>query len=121
YVPTNKFILWGHHFTSVARAAPIVGPAVALIWGWVPACLWVTLGTVFFAGMHDFGALRAPARNKGQSTGALSARSIGKRGAGLFRIVIFVRLLMVIAAFSVVITDLPISTPTAVIPTWGAL
>ena len=51
YVPTNRFVLWGHHFTSVAGAAPIVGPAIAMIWGWLPAFLWVTIGTVFFAGM----------------------------------------------------------------------
>lgn len=121
YVPTNKFILWGHHFTSVAGAAPIVGPAIAVIWGWVPAFLWVTLGTVFFAGMHDFGALWASARNKGRSIGALSARYIGKRGANLFLVVIFLLLLMVIAAFAVVIKNLLISTPTAVIPTWGAI
>ncbi|MGF3055083.1 carbon starvation CstA family protein [Microbacterium sp. YY-01] len=121
YVPTNKFILWGHHFTSVAGAAPIVGPAIAVIWGWVPAFLWVTLGTVFFAGMHDFGALWASARNKGRSIGALSARYIGKRGANLFLIVIFLLLLMVIAAFAVVIKNLLISTPTSVIPTWGAI
>ena len=89
YVPTNKFILWGHHFTSVAGAAPIVGPAIAVIWGWQPALLWVTLGTVFFAGMHDFGALWASLRNKGKSIGALSERYIGKRGANLFLIVIF--------------------------------
>jgi carbon starvation protein len=52
FIPTNKFVLWGHHFTSVAGAAPIVGPAIAVIWGWGPAFLWVTLGTVFFAGIH---------------------------------------------------------------------
>ena len=121
YVPTNKFILWGHHFTSVAGAAPIVGPAIAVIWGWLPAFLWVTLGTVFFAGMHDFGALWASSRNKGRSIGALSGRYIGKRGANLFLIVIFLVLLMVIAAFAVVIKNLLISTPTAVIPTWGAI
>ena len=121
YVPTNKFILWGHHFTSVAGAAPIVGPAIAVIWGWLPAFLWVTLGTVFFAGMHDMGALWASTRNKGRSIGALSARYIGKRGASLFLVVIFLLLLMVIAAFAVVIKNLLISTPTAVIPTWGAI
>ncbi|MEJ6555671.1 carbon starvation protein A [Microbacterium esteraromaticum] len=121
YVPTNKFILWGHHFTSVAGAAPIVGPAIAVIWGWVPAFLWVTIGTVFFAGMHDLGALWASTRNKGRSIGALSARYIGKRGAGLFLVVIFLLLLMVIAAFAVVIKNLLISTPSAVIPTWGAI
>ncbi len=121
YVPTNKFILWGHHFTSVAGAAPIVGPAIAVIWGWLPAFLWVTIGTVFFAGMHDFGALWASLRNKGKSIGALSGRYIGKRGANLFLVVIFLLLLMVIAAFAVVIKNLLISTPTAVIPTWGAI
>lgn len=121
YVPTNKFILWGHHFTSVAGAAPIVGPAIAVIWGWLPALLWVTIGTVFFAGMHDLGTLWASMRNKGRSIGALSGRYIGKRGANLFLIVIFLLLLMVIAAFAVVIKNLLISTPTAVIPTWGAI
>ncbi len=64
YVPTNKYILWGHHFTSVAGAAPIIGPAIAVIWGWVPAFLWVVFGTIFFAGVHDAGAIWASARNK---------------------------------------------------------
>ena len=121
YVPTNRYVLWGHHFTSVAGAAPIVGPAVAVIWGWLPAFLWVTIGTVFFAGMHDLGALWASVRNKGQSIGALSGRYIGARGRNLFLVVIFLLLLMVNAAFAVVIARLLISTPTAVIPTWGAL
>ncbi|MDO5738536.1 MAG: carbon starvation CstA family protein, partial [Ornithinimicrobium sp.] len=121
YVPTNKYVLWGHHFTSVAGAAPIVGPAVAVIWGWLPAFLWVTIGTVFFAGMHDLGALWASIRNRGQSIGALSGRYIGARGRNLFLVVIFLLLLMVNAAFAVVIANLLIATPTAVIPTWGAL
>ena len=53
FVPTNKYVLWGHHFTSVAGAAPIVGPAIAVYWGWAPALLWVVFGTIFFAGIHD--------------------------------------------------------------------
>ena len=121
FVPTNKYVLWGHHFTSVAGAAPIVGPAVAVIWGWFPAFLWVTLGTVFFAGMHDLGALWASQRHKGQSIGTLSGRYIGARGRNLFLVVIFLLLLMVNAAFAVVISNLLISTPTSVIPTWGAI
>ncbi|HJF14202.1 MAG TPA: carbon starvation protein A [Enteractinococcus helveticum] len=121
YVPANKWVLWGHHFTSVAGAAPIVGPAVAVIWGWLPAFLWVTLGTVFFAGMHDMGALWASARHKGRSIGTLSGRYIGGSGRILFLVVIFFLLLMVNAVFAVVIADLLISTPTAVIPTWGAI
>ncbi|UFU01824.1 carbon starvation protein A [Ruania suaedae] len=121
FMPTNKLVLWGHHFTSVAGAAPIVGPAIAVIWGWLPAFCWVTIGTVFFAGMHDLGSLWASARNDGKSMGSLSERYIGRRGANLFLIVIFLLLLMVIAAFAVVIKDLLISTPTAVIPAWGAI
>src|SRR5699024_7146057 len=53
FVPTNKFVLWGHHFSSVAGAAPILGPAIAVYWGWGPAFLWVILGTVLAAGVHD--------------------------------------------------------------------
>lgn len=121
FVPTNKYVLWGHHFTSVAGAAPIVGPAVAVIWGWIPAFLWVTIGTIFFAGMHDMGALWASVRNRGKSMGALSSRYIGARGANLFLVVIFLLLLMVNAAFAVVIANLLISTPSSVIPTWGAI
>lgn len=121
YVPTNRFVLWGHHFTSVAGAAPIVGPAIAVIWGWAPAFLWVTLGTIFFAGIHDFGALWASARNRGQSIGMLSGRLIGARGRSLFLVVIFLVLLMVNGAFAAVISNLLVSTPTSVIPVWGAI
>ncbi|MTE24163.1 carbon starvation protein A [Microbacterium sp. ZXX196] len=121
HVPTNKFVLWGHHFTSVAGAAPIVGPAIAVIWGWLPAFLWVTIGTVFFAGMHDLGALWASERNKGRSIGSLAARYIGRRGSSVFLLVIALLLLMVVAAFAVVIKDLLLANPSAVIPAWGAI
>jgi carbon starvation protein len=121
FLPTNRYILWGHHFTSVAGAAPIVGPAVAVIWGWLPAFLWVTFGTVFMAGMHDFGALWASTRSKGRSMGALSGTYIGNRGRNLFLVVILLLLLMVLAAFAVVISGLLVAQPGAVIPTWGAL
>jgi carbon starvation protein len=119
--PTNKFILWGHHFTSVAGAAPIVGPAIAVYWGWVPAVLWVTIGTVFFAGVHDFGALWASARHQGKSIGALSEEVIGKRTRALFMVVIFLVLLMVNAVFGVVIAGAFVNTPSAVFPAWSAI
>lgn len=121
YVPTNKYVLWGHHFTSVAGAAPIVGPAIAVIWGWGPAFAWVIFGTIFFAGVHDFGALWASVRNKGKSIGTLTGNVIGARARNLFLVVIFLLLLMVNAAFAVVISNLLVATPTAVIPTWGAI
>ena len=121
FVPTNKYVLWGHHFTSVAGAAPIVGPAIAVYWGWVPAVLWVTIGTIFFAGVHDFGAIWASVRNKGKSIGALSEEVIGKRTRALFMIVIFLVLLMVNAVFGVIIAGLFVGTPSAVLPAWSAI
>jgi carbon starvation protein len=121
YHPTNKYVLWGHHFTSVAGAAPIVGPAIAVYWGWVPAVLWVVFGTIFFAGVHDFGALWASARNKGKSIGALSEVVIGKRTRALFMVVIFLVLLMVNAVFGVVIANAFVGTPNSVFPAWSAI
>ncbi|MGH1470553.1 MAG: carbon starvation CstA family protein [Cellvibrionaceae bacterium] len=121
YVPTNKYVLWGHHFTSVAGAAPIVGPAIAIYWGWVPAVLWVVLGTIFFAGVHDMGALWASARHKGKSMGALSETVIGSRARSLFMIVVFLVLLMVNAVFGVVIANSFVNTPGAVFPAWSAI
>jgi len=121
YVPTNKYVLWGHHFTSVAGAAPIVGPAIAVYWGWVPAVLWVVLGTIFFAGVHDFGALWASNRHKGKSIGALSETVIGKRTRALYMIVVFLLLLMVNAVFGVVIARALVNTPSAVLPAWSAI
>src|SRR5690554_5359334 len=121
YVPTNKYVLWGHHFTSVAGAAPILGPAIAVIWGWLPALLWVSIGTVFFAGVHDMGAVWASVRNKAKSMGALSGDVVGKRARSLFMIVIFLVLLMVNAVFGVVIANLLINNPGSVVPVWGAI
>jgi carbon starvation protein len=118
FVPTNRWVLWGHHFTSVAGAAPIVGPAIAVIWGWVPAFLWVVFGTVFFAGIHDAGALWASVRNRGQSIGALTESVVGARARSLFMIVIFLLLLMVNAVFAIVIAQLFVGFPSSVIPSW---
>lgn len=121
FVPTNKYVLWGHHFTSVAGAAPIIGPAIAVIWGWVPAFLWVIFGTIFFAGVHDAGAIWASNRNKAKSIGALTGDIVGKRARSLFMIVIFLVLLMVNAVFAVVIAGLLVDFNSAVIPVWGAI
>src|SRR5690625_1561349 len=116
YVPTNKFVLWGHHFSSVAGAAPIVGPAIAVYWGWLPALLWVLLGTVFAAGVHDFGTLVVSLRNKGQSIGTLANKLIGQRAKILFLFIILILVLMVNAVFAWVVTNLFISYPASVLP-----
>ncbi len=121
YVPANKYVLWGHHFTSIAGAAPIVGPAIAVYWGWVPALLWVVFGSVFFAGVHDMGALWASNRHNGKSVGALSESIIGKRTRALFMIVVFLVLLMVNSVFGVVIAGALVGSPTAVFPAWAAI
>ena len=121
FVPTNRYVLWGHHFTSVAGAAPIVGPAIAVIWGWLPAFLWIVLGTVFFAGVHDAGALWASVRNKAQSVGAMTESIVGARARSVFMIVIFLLLLMVNAVFAIVIAGLFVDVPSSVISAWGVI
>jgi carbon starvation protein len=115
YVPANKYILWGHHFTSIAGAAPIVGPAIAVYWGWLPAMLWVVLGTIFAAGVHDFGVMVLSVRNKGQSIGVIADKMIGRRGKILFLFIILILVLMVNAVFAWVISNLFISFPASVI------
>ncbi|MDE7217675.1 MAG: carbon starvation protein A [Helicobacter sp.] len=121
YIPANKFVLWGHHFTAVAGAAPIVGPAIAVQWGWLPAFCWVVLGTVFFAGIHDMTALWASVKNEGKSMGMVCSRFIGTRVGQLFMVVIFLVLLMVNSAFGVIIAKESVTYPTTIIPAWGAI
>lgn len=121
YIPTHRVVLWGHHFTAVAGAAPIIGPAIAVIWGWLPAFLWVVIGTTFFAGVHDFGAIWASVRNRARSIGALTGDVVGLRARNLFMVVIFLLLLMVNAVFAVAISDALVATPESVIPVWSAI
>ncbi len=121
YVPTNRVVLWGHHFTAVAGAAPIIGPGIAVIWGWLPAFIWVIVGTMFFAGVHDFGAVWASVRNKAKSVGALTGDVVSARARTLFMIVVFFLLMMVNAVFGVAISDAFQETPSAVIPAWSAI
>ena len=116
YVPTNKYVLFGHHFTSVAGAAPIIGPAIAVIWGWLPAVLWVVFGTIFIGAVHDFGCLVISAKNKGHSIGDLTGNIIGKRARALFLTIIFFLTWIVIAVFAYVIATLFSQFPTSVLP-----
>lgn len=121
YVPTNKFVLWGAHFTAVAGAAPIVGPAAAVYYGWVPAVLWVVFGSIFFAGVHDMGALWASNRHGAKSIGALSESLIGKRASALFMVIIFLLLVLVNAVFATIIATDMVIFPSSVIPAWVAI
>lgn len=116
FVPSKKGILFGHHYSSIAGAAPIVGPAVAVIWGWVPALVWVVLGTILMGAVHDFGTLYVSMKHQGKSIGQVSKEVIGKRVQALFLTVIFFLIWMVIAVFALVIANLFVSFPSAVLP-----
>ncbi|PTX58175.1 carbon starvation protein [Melghirimyces profundicolus] len=116
YVPANKHVLWGHHFSSVAGAAPILGPAIAVFWGWLPALLWVILGTVFIAGVHDFGSIVVANRHKGKSIGTLTHQIIGPRAKTLFLLIILFLIIMVNAVFAWAIANLFIHFPGSVLP-----
>ena len=116
YVPTLKSILFGHHFASIAGAAPIVGPAIAVIWGWLPAFLWVVLGTIFLGAVHDFGALVVSLRHQGKSIGELTEDIIGTRARNLFLLIMFFLLLVVIAVFALVIALMFTWYPQTVFP-----
>ena len=94
YVPTKKYVLFGHHFSSIAGAAPILGPAIAIIWGWLPALLWVVLGSILMGAVHDYGALVLSAKHKGKSMGAIAESVIGKRSKVLFLTIIFLEILV---------------------------
>jgi carbon starvation protein len=115
YVPTNRHILFGHHYVSIAGAAPIVGPALAVAWGWFPAFLWVVLGTVFMGAVHDYGALAISARNGGSTVGELCGRAIGPRVRIAFLIILVILAWVVLAVFALVIAKLFIAYKAAVL------
>ncbi|KAB1440913.1 carbon starvation protein A [Pseudodesulfovibrio senegalensis] len=119
YVPTKKEVLFGHHFTSIAGLGPIVGPAIAIIWGWVPAVIWVFFGAVFMGAVHDFGSLMVSMRNQGRSVGDVASKLISHRVRTLFLLIIFFELLIVIAVFALIIGILFNMYPASVIPVWG--
>jgi carbon starvation protein len=118
YVPTRRAIIFGHHYTSIAGTGPIVGPAIGIIWGWLPAILWVFLGSIFMGAVHDFGALVVSIRNEGKSISEVAAKYINIRVRFIFFAVVFLALLIVIAIFGVVIAAVFTRFPSAVVPVW---
>jgi carbon starvation protein len=118
YVPTRKGIIFGHHYTSIAGTGPIVGPAIGVIWGWLPAVLWVLLGSIFMGAVHDFGALVVSMRNQGKSISEAAAKYINVRVRFIFFAIVFLSLLLVIAVFGVVIAAVFTAFPSSVVPVW---
>jgi len=118
YQPTKKEIIFGHHFASIAGTGPIVGPAIAVIWGWVPAILWIFFGSIFIGAVHDFGVLILSMRNQGRSVADIAGKYINKRIRILFFIIVFLELWILIAVFGLVIAVIFKMYPTSVFPVW---
>ena len=118
YVPTKKEVIFGHHFTSIAGTGPIVGPAIAVIWGWLPALIWVFVGSIFMGAVHDFGALIISMRNKGKSLSEYTAKYITPNTRFYFFVIIFLELWLIIAIFGLVISVIFHMYPSSVIPVW---
>ncbi|MFQ5822997.1 MAG: carbon starvation protein A [bacterium] len=123
YVPTRKPVLFGHHFASITGLGPILGPAIAVIWGWLPAFLWVFLGTIFFGGVHDFSALAISMRNRGRSIGDIAESIIGPRARLLFLLIIFFLIALAMGVFAIVIATLfsEAFNPEAVVPVFSLM
>ncbi|MFQ6114746.1 MAG: carbon starvation protein A [bacterium] len=123
YVPTRKPVLFGHHFASITGLGPILGPAIAVIWGWVPAFLWVFFGTIFFGGVHDFSALAISMRNRGRSIGNIAESIIGQRARLLFLLIIFFLIALAMGVFAIVIATLftEAFNPEAVLPAFALM
>ncbi|QQE11657.1 carbon starvation protein A [Planctomycetota bacterium] len=116
YVPTSKGVVFGHHFTSIAGTGPIVGPAIAVMWGWLPALLWVIFGSIFIGAVHDFGSLVVSLRNNGQTVGDIAGRVLNRRVRLLFLFVLFLALTIVLAIFGLVIAAVFKMYPSAIFP-----
>ena len=121
YVPTKCSIVFGHHFTSIAGTGPIVGPAIAVFWGWLPALVWVVFGSIFIGAVHDFGSLVVSLRNDGQSVGQIAGRMISPRAKILFLLTLFFSLTVVLGIFGLVIATIFNAYPESVLPVWVSL
>lgn len=115
YVPANKYVLFGHHFASIAGAAPIVGPVIAMAWGWLPALLWVWLGNIFIGAVHDYLSLSSSIRYDGHSIQWIAGHIIKERTGKIFSWFVLFTLILLIAAYSAIIGKLHVDQPS--IPT----
>jgi carbon starvation protein len=116
YVPTSPVIVFGHHFTSIAGTGPIVGPALAIMWGWLPALVWVLIGSIFVGAMHDMAALVVSCRNRGMTIGEVAGRLLNPRVRLLFLVLLLFALWVVLAIFGWVIASVFVQFPESVLP-----
>ena len=121
FVPTNPHIIFGHHFTAIAGLGPIVGPAIGIIWGWLPAFLWVFLGSIFMGAVHDFTTLVVSARNRGKSIGELTGNLISPSTKFALQFIMQLLLFIVLAVFAMIVASLFVLYPESVIPVWAQI
>ena len=116
FVATRRGVVFGHHFTSIAGTGPIVGPALAVIWGWLPALVWIVVGSITIGAVHDFGSLVVSMRKDGRTVGDVAGDVLGPRVRRLFLIVLVVALTIVLAIFGLVIAAVLRQYPAAITP-----
>lgn len=122
FVPTRRIVLFGHHFASIAGLAPFLGPAVAVIWGWLPAVLWVVFGTILIGAVHDFAALGISLKHEGRSIGDLTGAILGPRGRVLFLLVVFFLIALAMGVFALIVGQLFAAVyPETVIPVFSLM
>ncbi|MDI6839319.1 MAG: carbon starvation protein A [bacterium] len=123
YVPARHWLmLFGHHFSSIAGAGPILGPVIAgAIWGWGPAVLWIILGSILLGGVHDFSTLMVSIRHEGRSIADVAESTLGRRARTIFAIFVWLALILVIAVFAASAAKTLETTPEIVIPTFGII
>lgn len=120
YSPAKKWILFGHHFSSIAGAGPILGPLLGVLYfGWLGALLWIALGSIFLGAVHDYTSLMTSVQNKGTSLADISEKTLGLRTKIIFSVFLWFALALVIAVFAVVASKTLVSQPEIVIPTFG--
>ncbi len=111
YEPSKPIVVLGHHFASIAGAGPIVGPIIAVTFGWIPAVIWILVGGIFFGAVHDLGSMAASLRTEGKSIGVIIRNQIGIKGKQLFILFSFSTLILVIGVFSDIIAKTFVANP----------
>ena len=111
YEPSKPIVVLGHHFASIAGAGPIVGPIIAVTFGWIPAVIWILVGGIFFGAVHDLGSMAASLRTEGKSIGVIIRNQIGPKGKQLFVLFSFSTLILVIGVFSDIIAKTFVANP----------
>ena len=123
FIPTNRFILFGHHYASITGLSPMLGPAIAVIWGWLPAMIWVVVGALLIGCVHDMSALVMSMRARGLSVGAIAEGIIGARAKSMFHLIIFFGIALAMGVFVAVISTLfaPEFYPQAIVPSFALM